>query len=414
MLGCIIERIFNLTLMEKNVYKLYTDGSYIKHLAAASFGGYIVDPEDNIINEFSQVIENPEFFSLHESMAICEGLKIAIKNQIKNIICYSDCQTLCEILNKKDKETYIKRNIIIKEINNIISLFENINFVYIPRKYNKKAHQISQKIIKDNFLAKNLLVDNGIKIDNLYCTEQFLKEEKFKFNQIKNNLSDFLIFSLEQIENEQFIKIYISKKEGNTYTIKELKQKKTLKKNWQQQIIYIISDTISQFTTDHFVLELGLLIIGNNSRKIEHLLKGTAPVTKKTESALLHFKEAISSLEKLVIYKNFHIINLLFPRPSLGVIKNKYNGNLKDFYLYSLKELGSINYTMGQDPLIENHFDIKHKTPIELQKKFFGEFLKLNLIELQKLKLPLDNFNKEIYRKNVQEELLKIGVNFRY
>lgn len=414
MLGCIIERIFNLTLMEKNVYKLYTDGSYIKHLAAASFGGYIVDPEDNIINEFSQVIENPEFFSLHESMAICEGLKIAIKNQIKNIICYSDCQTLCEILNKKDKETYIKRNIIIKEINNIISFFENINFVYIPRKYNKKAHQISQKIIKDNFLAKNLLVDNGIKIDNLYCTEQFLKEEKFKFNQIKNNLSDFLIFSLEQIENEQFIKIYISKKEGNTYTIKELKEKKTLKKNWQQQIIYIISDTISQFTTDHFVLELGLLIIGNNSRKIEHLLKGTAPVTKKTESSLLHFKEAISSLEKLVVYKNFHIINLLFPRPSLGVIKDKYNGNLKDFYLYSLKELGNINYTIGQDPLIENHFDIKHKTPIELQKKFFGEFLKLNLIELQKLKLPQDNFNKEIYRQNVQEELLKIGVNFRY
>lgn len=414
MLGCIIERIFNLTLMEKNVYKLYTDGSYIKHLAAASFGGYIVDPEDNIINEFSQVIENPEFFSLHESMAICEGLKIAIKNQIKNIICYSDCQTLCEILNKKDKETYIKRNIIIKEINNIISFFENINFVYIPRKYNKKAHQISQKIIKDNFLAKNLLVDNGIKIDNLYCTEQFLKEEKFKFNQIKNNLSDFLIFSLEQIENEQFIKIYISKKEGNTYTIKELKEKKTLKKNWQQQIIYIISDTISQFTTDYSILELGLLIIGNNSRKIEHLLKGTVPVTKKTESALLHFKEAISSLEKLVVYKNFHIINLLFPRPSLGVIKDKYNGNLKDFYLYSLKELGNINYTIGQDPLIENHFDIKHKTPIELQKKFFGEFLKLNLIELQKLKLPPDNFNKEIYRQNVQEELLKIGVNFRY
>lgn len=414
MLGCIIERIFNLTLMEKNVYKLYTDGSYIKHLAAASFGGYIVDPEDNIINEFSQVIENPEFFSLHESMAICEGLKIAIKNQIKNIICYSDCQTLCEILNKKDKETYIKRNIIIKEINNIISFFENINFVYIPRKYNKKAHQISQKIIKDNFLAKNLLVDNGIKIDNLYCTEQFLKEEKFKFNQIKNNLSDFLIFSLEQIENEQFIKIYISKKEGNTYTIKELKEKKTLKKNWQQQIIYIISDTISQFTTDYSILELGLLIIGNNSRKIEHLLKGTAPVTKKTESSLLHFKEAISSLEKLVVYKNFHIINLLFPRPSLGVIKDKYNGNLKDFYLYSLKELGNINYTIGQDPLIENHFDIKHKTPIELQKKFFGEFLKLNLIELQKLKLPPDNFNKEIYRQNVQEELLKIGVNFRY
>lgn len=414
MLGCIIERIFNLTLMEKNVYKLYTDGSYIKHLAAASFGGYIVDPEDNIINEFSQVIENPEFFSLHESMAICEGLKIAIKNQIKNIICYSDCQTLCEILNKKDKETYIKRNIIIKEINNIISFFENINFVYIPRKYNKKAHQISQKIIKDNFLAKNLLVDNGIKIDNLYCTEQFLKEEKFKFNQIKNNLSDFLIFSLEQIENEQFIKIYISKKEGNTYTIKELKEKKTLKKNWQQQIIYIISDTISQFTTDYSILELGLLIIGNNSRKIEHLLKGTAPVTKKTESSLLHFKEAISSLEKLVVYKNFHIINLLFPRPSLGVIKDKYNGNLKDFYLYSLKELGNINYTIGQDPLIENHFDIKHKTPIELQKKFFGEFLKLNLIELQKLKLPQDNFNKEIYRQNVQEELLKIGVNFRY
>lgn len=414
MLGCIIKRIFNLTLMEKNVYKLYTDGSYIKHLAAASFGGYIVDPEDNIINEFSQVIENPEFFSLHESMAICEGLKVAIKNQIKNIICYSDCQTLCEILNKKDKETYIKRNIIIKEINNIISFFENINFVYIPRKYNKKAHQISQKIIKDNFLAKNLLVDNGIKIENLYCTEQFLKEEKFKFNQIKNNLSDFLIFSLEQIENEQFIKIYISKKEGNTYTIKELKEKKTLKKNWQQQIIYIISDTISQFTTDYSILELGLLIIGNNSRKIEHLLKGTAPVTKKTESSLLHFKEAISSLEKLVVYKNFHIINLLFPRPSLGVIKDKYNGNLKDFYLYSLKELGSINYTIGQDPLIENHFDIKHKTPIELQKKFFGEFLKLNLIELQKLKLPLDNFNKEIYRQNVQEELLKIGVNFRY
>lgn len=397
--------------MEINPFKLYTDGAYIKHLGAASSGGYIVDSNNKIIKEFSKIIEKPEFFTFHESIAMYEGLKIAQSYDIKNIICYSDCQTLCEILNKDDKKIYKERNIFIKDIDELISLFDSIHFIYIPRKDNKHAHLLTQEIIKKNFSSKNLLDENGIKIDNLYCSERFLKEEKFKFNQIKNQIVNFLVFSFEQTTNEQFINVLYSKKEKDSYYLEQIEIKKMMKRNWQEQSIFFISDTISNFIQNKSISSLGLIIIGNNSRKIEHLLKGTTPITKKTENSLLYFKKVVSPLKYLTIYKNFNIINLLFPKPSIKIIENQYRGNLKDFYLYSLKELGNTNYKIGQNPLIENHFDVRHKTPIELQKKFFGEFLKLNIIEIQKLKHP---FNKELFRNSIKEELLNKGINFKY
>lgn len=77
----------------------------------------------------------------------------------------------------------------------------------------------------------------------------------------------------------------------------------------------------------------------------------------------------------------------------------------------AIKKLGD-NYQLGDFPEIENYFELpvsKANNVIEIQKKYFGEFIRMMSSQsMMGAKEEIFNF------KDVKESLVKKGIKFNY
>lgn len=396
-----------------NFYKLYTDGSYINHLNCAGIGGYLLNAKGLKVFEFSEIIENKNENSKHEILAIERGLLNALTHGVKNILCYSDEKSLCDILNIKDKEKqhqYVLKNNCLNKVLILLDKFDNIKFTYISRKLNKNAHYLSHKTLKEIIPDKNLICENSISIPNFYCTEQFIKKDKINFHKLKEDIVHHYIFQLIQYKNKQILEVKKSTRNNDKYILEHIESYSLPKNNWQSEMIFIIGDTLKNSTHKY----CGIMLLGKNAITVDKLIRGVYPSSKNTEIAFNYLIEIAKSFDAIVAYNDFNIINILFPKPSLKVIEEKYKGNLKDFYIDCMIDLSSQDYHLGSNPIIEKHFDFKPQDNLSIiQKKYFGEFLKLTFIEQKKIQSKNLTLEEKHYKLNeAKQDLMKKGIKF--
>lgn len=143
-------------------YELFTDGNSFPRAKRSGFGGYIQNPQGEIIMEFTEQVRERKYSHNFEILGIIRGLKLALQYGITDLVSYCDdkntTQRLSEIFEQnifavseaQKPELYQKVIEISKE-------FNSISFKYIARENNKKADNLSRRYAKhmeDNWLRQ--------------------------------------------------------------------------------------------------------------------------------------------------------------------------------------------------------------------------------------------------------------------
>lgn len=403
--------------MEK-IYKLYTDGSNQTYKKLAGYGGYIEDEFGTKIISFSEVISNPLFNNKHELLGLKRGLELAIKENIDNIICYTDDLNMAKLINTNDLNTLQEFNLkpLHKEVIDLKKYFKNIEIKYIPRKQNSEADKLSRKALKKYIIENNI---NGIPNKDYFRHEKFITKNQFenkeKFSKLIEKIENYIVFS-EIASNK--MDIYLLKKDVNTNEIKhELIESINLKKNNQQEMLEIISWILNKNTE---LKECCFFSIsaGNKSQIIEGMLRGQGYITPSIKETIINFEKTINKFDRVFYHREQKIINYLHSLIAKQVPSIAFEASPENI-IKALKELGEDDYYLGKNPQIEEPTKIKEgqDSIVELQKYYFGKFMKLAMKETTQLnyKLSKEQKDKIIQDKmqSMRENLINQGIKLK-
>jgi ribonuclease HI len=127
----------------KFAYQLYFDGASRSNPGEASYGGVIYENKDEklVYGKYVGVRTNNEV----EYMGLLNGLKEAVKMNIKNMNVFGDSKLVIEQVKGNWKVKSDKLRPYYDEIKQLLSKnpFENIEFEHVYRKNNKRADQLA-------------------------------------------------------------------------------------------------------------------------------------------------------------------------------------------------------------------------------------------------------------------------------
>lgn len=130
--------------------KLYTDGGARGNPGPSGMAALLFGANDSLI-DFTAVYDKHLTNNQAEYMALIEGLKLAIKSQIKQLTCMLDSELIVRQLNgiyKVKNENILELN---QRVVKLQGSFDKIEFIHIPRSQNKFADKLV-----------NLIVDAGL------------------------------------------------------------------------------------------------------------------------------------------------------------------------------------------------------------------------------------------------------------
>jgi ribonuclease HI len=228
----------------ENTYKLYTDGSHLIQHDIAGFGGYILDPNNNRICEFSELVKNPEHYNHHELSGLIFGLNKCKEMGIENIECYLDAKAVASMAKSSStitQKTYVEKLPLAQELFDLKKDFPSIKFNHIYREQNNEAdilsHVAIEKLLKERLEAKlaklspvgdivqdaqaQTTIISHLKeqknprftksLPNMYSKEVLFNKEKNRtedyFQLLKNHMADFIVFDLEKKGETCFLHI---------------------------------------------------------------------------------------------------------------------------------------------------------------------------------------------------------------
>ena len=127
----------------KFAYQLYFDGASRSNPGEASYGGVIYENKDEklVYGKYVGVRTNNEV----EYMGLLNGLKEAVKMNIKNMNVFGDSKLVIEQVKGNWKVKSDKLRPYYDEIKQLLSKnpFENIEFEHVYRKNNKRADELA-------------------------------------------------------------------------------------------------------------------------------------------------------------------------------------------------------------------------------------------------------------------------------
>lgn len=188
------------------------------------------------------------------------------------------------------------------------------------------------------------------------------------------------------------------------WTDEESKIFKSIKENWTKDLYLIISDHNKSYTleTDASDTGLGAVLLQENQpvAYISRLLSKAEKNYSITEKEVLAALWAMEKLEYYLIGKNFVIYT---DHKAMEELKKK-------------KEFGSSRIVRWFERLERFDFIIKHKPGIEMQRTdaLSRASTSVNMIkeEVKNLEKEILNYHqKKNHRKNISEDLKKIGIN---
>jgi len=127
--------------------KLFTDGGSRGNPGPAAIGGVFYDGK-NKLADFSKYI-GATTNNQAEYQALEHGLKLAIKNNIKELACYLDSELVVKQVNKEYKVKDKALAKIFVKVWNLSLKFKQISFTHVRREYNKEADALVNKALDE-------------------------------------------------------------------------------------------------------------------------------------------------------------------------------------------------------------------------------------------------------------------------
>lgn len=419
------------------MYNLYTDGSQIFEAKRAGIGGYITDESGKTVGSFDEDISDESYINFHETLALKQGLKMAIDLGIKEIKCYMDDQGLSNILLNRDiskKEKYESNNPYLKEIFSLVEHFSVIEVEHVVREYNKKADKLSKKYIetylqeKKDFREKVLL--NGVIEDK---ENPFLKTYDGQYYAVTSNVfnsqnnpgetslykqfgKDSLILWLDCFKDAEgfHLSIYVNEEEN-----KKLHAVKIIKNDFALNGLKFIAEEMKGFDNKNIWLDLNKLLRGYFEGMFD-IIMNVKPINKKHYGAIEKVLKVFNQFDRVVI-ANTPERGMLESNPinkSVTHKKVKVKRDKTKEYLSAMKILGDNLYIYGTDPELEERFKVlpeKKGDLSEIQKKYFNCYtdvkIKNYIVENNKEITPAE---KEKIENETKQELITKGIRLRF
>lgn len=398
------------------LYKLYTDGCYYPDYKIAGYGGYIEDQDGNVVVEFSEVIENPLFFTMHESLGMKRGLELCIEHNIKNINCYTDELGLSHLY-RMNEEYLLPRYEKIPALRDIVLLkqqFENLNFHYIPREKNKKADMLSRKaaLLHSNVI-NTIIKKREVVINDSNGNKQldFVSNYKNKDHFIKRHkkIEDYIIINTSY--GNEFLTTYYVKKDIINQTINvEVIDKVQTKENNLADILKKITEALQKKSN---LDECIIFCNGGRSKDLEDIFHNKKSLTSPLIALYKDFQLELNKFKKITYHLDQEVMNYTIPP-----VKHVECEKLQETLFEAMKKLGQQDYVLGNNKAIENLIlmkDSKKNDKYEIQKAYFGEFLKLHIKSISQSKISAVKKREFIELKIIEmrEKLTNQGINFK-
>lgn len=329
-------------------YKLYTDGSCLEKHGLAGFGGYILNPEGQRVIEFSDLVPDPKYHTLHELIGFTYGLNKCLELGITNIECFIDAKNVSDIANVKapdKRKNLISRLSIIQDLFDNIDKFEGITVTHIYRKENTEADKLSHvainQVLKQRQTAQiNSFLPNGnierdnisriglmelIKdktnrlkpiIPNIYFNGLFSPKNIDYFEGLKKHTKIYLMFNLSIYGEKYKLIANTIEKVNGAFTILSSEETIIPTKGWQKSYLKLVNASLEKNDKK----QIGLIFTNLNDNKMMNLFKGTQGMN------ISPYGEEIKALKETT--EKFDAIMLNYTKAILRFV-NEYNAQAK-------------------------------------------------------------------------------------
>ncbi len=132
------------------IYKIYTDGGARGNPGPAACGAVIRNEREEIILEASKFIgiatnNQAEYKALILALEEVQNIFTKEKSGEKHIECHLDSELVVKQLNKEYKIKNEGLKPLFTQVCGLISNFDSVKFIYIPREQNKSADKLVNK-----------------------------------------------------------------------------------------------------------------------------------------------------------------------------------------------------------------------------------------------------------------------------
>lgn len=135
-----------MTLDNKKIYRLFTDGGARGNPGRAAIGGVLTTNQSEVVASFSRSIGETTN-NRAEYQALIFGLQYARRKGVKKISCFLDSELVVRQLNHEYRIKDTKLAHLYAQVDRIVRAFTEVTFTSIPRAENKKADELVNKAL---------------------------------------------------------------------------------------------------------------------------------------------------------------------------------------------------------------------------------------------------------------------------
>lgn len=359
---------------------LYTDGCYYMDAEVAGIGGYLVDENNLPLIEFSELIETKRLFNKHEYIAFKKGLKLAYDKGIRDIYCYTDAKHIATLFSEPKMPFSIESDRLLKSIFKLTKKFNSIQIEYIPREENKKADNLSRKLILERGLQKNLRsINKPFSSDKFLFSAPFKEIDKEDFKQKCHSVEDYFIFETEVLAHEKYaLKVFhVFYKNNEVSIINESRHDLSLTKDLLKDSLIIINKTLSKQTNLNKCI---IYFKKDIQKKLEITLKGKCEITDNIHDEIEALKSTFERFNFVIYHYEKFVMEKMYPiydEDIKSLSSQEHVEKLKNNIYEALKHLSEDSYQCDHYAELENKYNFGNLDSYKLQKKYFGELVKL-------------------------------------
>lgn len=192
-------------------FHLYSDGNYFPRAKKSGFGGYIEDPQGQVMVEYTEQIKQTNYAYSFELLGIIRGLQIAQSMGVERIISHCDDKhtvgRLQEVIAANSTQTIPEsaKPELYQQIMDLLKSFKSATIEYIPREQNKHSDALSRRystLMEQNFVRQYkedlIFSENALLTGNKPGKRIFFCHPAMVKNYHKNNP-----FSVSQYRNRK-------------------------------------------------------------------------------------------------------------------------------------------------------------------------------------------------------------------
>lgn len=226
--------------------------------------------------------------------------------------------------------------------------------------------------IEGIIMKENQIIDGKLELGEdtqIVFRKQFSKNGEQYFTSLKNDATTYFVFDLKSKDNQYSLDVYEVKKNDDDAKIVSATHHK-ITGAWMKGHLAVMTEVLANKKDN-----IGIIFHPDNNT-MGDVLKGEAVVGKKLQAPLMDFLDKTIGVKNLVLHNDPHVLKAVFP----PAIKHEIVEDREESLINGIKVLAQDGYKLGDNPLVEKRFNLpkdKEDNISEIQKKYFGELIKL-------------------------------------